>query len=145
VAGKTEDEVLNDFTMAGVRRSRRARPRDTIATPRVTNDTSRDVEAAPKRIIQPGARSSPAKGEIGIQQVRKAVPSRLIGFPLHRYAALRVAHGAYYPLFEEIASLARVMIDVGTTGMGPGCPWHGRGYPPRPSVGDRSAPATSRI
>ncbi len=149
--GKTEDEVLAGLHRCGRRGVLVALDLETtIATPPCTNEYVHAMwKRHPKRIIQAWGAVEPAKGEIAIQQVRKAVRELgLIGFHFHPIMQhFAVDDRRYYPLFEEIASLgAAVMIDVGTTGMGAGMPGrHGRGDPPRPSVGDRrSSPPTSR-
>ena len=125
--GKSEDEVLKDFTDAGVEAVLVALDLETtIATPPVTNDYVHAMwKRHPQRIIQAWGAVEPAKGETAIHQVRKAVRELgLIGFHFHPIMQhFAVDDRRYYPLFEEIASLgAAVMIDVGTTGMGAGLP-----------------------
>lgn len=67
----------------------------------------------------------PAKGEIAIRQVTKAVKELgFIGFHFHPIMQhFAVNDRRHYDLFEVINELgAAVMIDVGTTGMGAGMP-----------------------
>ncbi|HEY4371831.1 MAG TPA: amidohydrolase family protein [Burkholderiales bacterium] len=125
--GKTEDEVIKDFTSAGVEAVLVALDLETtIATKPVTNE---DVHAMwhrhPDRIIQAWGAVEPAKGEIAIRQAKKAVNELgLIGFHFHPIMQhFAVNDRRHYPLFEVINELkAAVMIDVGTTGMGAGMP-----------------------
>ncbi len=125
--GKSEDEVLKDFTDAGVDAVLVALDLETtIATPPVTNEYVHAMwKRHPKRIIQAWGAVEPAKGEIAIRQVQKAVKELgFIGFHFHPIMQhFAVNDHRYYPLFEEISALgAAVMIDVGTTGMGAGLP-----------------------
>lgn len=125
--GKSEDEVLRDFTDAGVEACLVALDLETtIATAPVTNEYVHAMwKRHPKRIIQCWGAVEPAKGEIAILQARKAVNELgFIGFHFHPIMQhFAVNDRRFYPLFEEINALgAAVMIDVGTTGMGAGLP-----------------------
>ena len=125
--GKSEEEVIKDFTSAGVQAVLVALDLETtVATKPVTNE---DVHAMwkrhPDRIIQAWGAVEPAKGEIAIRQVKKAVTELgLVGFHFHPIMQhFAVNDRRHYDLFEEINALgAAVMIDVGTTGMGAGMP-----------------------
>lgn len=126
-SSKPEDEVLKDFTDAGVEACLVALDLETtIGTPAVTNEYVHAMwKRHPKRIIQCWGAVEPAKGEIALRQARKAVQELgFVGFHFHPIMQhFSVDDARYYPLFEEIASLgAAVMIDVGTTGMGAGMP-----------------------
>lgn len=125
--GKPEEDVLKDFTDAGVEACLVALDLETtIATAPVTNEYVHAMwKRHPKRIIQCWGAVEPAKGEIAILQARKAVTELgFIGFHFHPIMQhFAVNDRRYYPLFEEINALgAAVMIDVGTTGMGAGLP-----------------------
>ncbi len=125
--GKTEEAVLEDFTKAGVEACLVALDLETtIATPPVTNEYVHAMwQRHPQRIIQCWGAVEPAKGEIAIQQARRAVRELgFIGFHFHPIMQhFEVSDSRYYPLFEEISAMgAAVMIDVGTTGMGAGLP-----------------------
>lgn len=126
-ASKSEEDVLKDFTSAGVEAVLVALDLETtIATPPVTNESVHAMwKRHPKRIIQAWGAVEPAKGEIAIRQARKAVKELgFIGFHFHPIMQhFAVNDRRHYPLFEEISALgAAVMIDVGTTGMGAGLP-----------------------
>lgn len=125
--GKTEENVLKDFSDAGVEACLVALDLETtIATPPVTNEYVHAMwKRHPKRIIQCWGAVEPAKGEIAIQQARKAIKELgFLGFHFHPIMQhFEVSDPRYYPLFEEISAMgAAVMIDVGTTGMGAGLP-----------------------
>ncbi len=124
---KTEEEVLKDFTDAGVEALLVALDLETtIKTPPVTNEYVHAMwKRHPKRIIQAWGALEPAKGEVAIAQAKKAVRELgLIGFHFHPIMQhFAVNDRRHYPLFEVIDELkAAVMIDVGTTGMGAGLP-----------------------
>ncbi len=124
---KSEEDVLKDFTNAGVEAVLVALDLETtVATPPCSNEYVHGMwKRHPKRIIQAWGAVEPAKGEIAIRQARKAVKELgFIGFHFHPIMQhFSVNDTRYYPLFEEIAGLgAAVMIDVGTTGMGAGMP-----------------------
>jgi predicted TIM-barrel fold metal-dependent hydrolase len=79
----------------------------------------------PERIIQCWGTLDPFKGEVAIEQARKAVRELgFVGFHFHPIMQhFAVNERRFYPLFEVIDELnAAVMIDVGTTGMGAGLP-----------------------
>jgi predicted TIM-barrel fold metal-dependent hydrolase len=125
--GKSEDEVVKEFTEAGVEACLVALDLETtIRTPPVTNQYVHAMwQRHPKRIIQCWGAVEPAKGDVALQQVRKAVKELgFIGFHFHPIMQhFAVNERRYYPLFELIDELkAAVMIDVGTTGMGAGLP-----------------------
>jgi len=125
--GKSEEEVLKDFTGAGVEAVLVALDLETtVATPPCTNEYVHAMwKRHPRRIIQAWGAVEPAKGEVAIRQARKAVKELgFLGFHFHPIMQhFAVNDTRYYPLFEEIASMgAAVMIDVGTTGMGAGMP-----------------------
>ncbi len=125
--GKTEEAVLEDFTKAGVEACLVALDLETtIATQPVTNEYVHAMwQRHPQRIIQCWGAVEPAKGEIAVQQARKAVRELgFIGFHFHPIMQhFEVSDPRYYPLFEEISAMgAAVMVDVGTTGMGAGLP-----------------------
>ena len=73
--GKSEEDVLKDFTTAGVEAVLVALDLETtIATPPVSNESVHAMwKRHPKRIIQAWGAVEPAKGEIAIRQVQKAV------------------------------------------------------------------------
>ena len=127
-SGKTEDEVIREFTEAGVDACLVALDLETtIKTKPVTNE---DVHAMwkrhPERIIQCWGAFEPAKGEKTVfPQIRKAIEELgFIGFHFHPIMQhFAVDDQRYYPMFELINELgAAVMVDVGTTGMGAGMP-----------------------
>jgi len=124
---KSEEEVLKDFTTAGVEAVLVALDLETtIGTAPVSNESVHAMwKRHPKRIIQAWGAVEPGKGEIAIRQVKKAVQELgFIGFHFHPIMQhFAVNDRRHYPLFEEINALgAAVMIDVGTTGMGAGLP-----------------------
>jgi uncharacterized protein len=124
-AGKSEDEVVREFTDAGVEAVLVALDLETtIHTPPVTNEYVHAMwKRHPERIIGAWGAIEPAKGEAAIAQAKKAVRELgLIGFHFHPIMQhFAVNDRRWYPLFETINALkAAVMIDVGTTGMGAG-------------------------
>jgi predicted TIM-barrel fold metal-dependent hydrolase len=126
-SAKSEDEVLKDFTEAGVEAVLVALDLETtIKTAPVTNEYVHAMwKRHPKRIIQAWGAVEPAKGQAALDQVKKAVKELgLIGFHFHPIMQhFAVSDTRYYPMFELINELkAAVMIDVGTTGMGAGMP-----------------------
>jgi uncharacterized protein len=121
----SEDDVIAEFTAAGVEACLVALDLETtVATPPCSNEYVHGIwQRHPERILQCWGAVEPAKGEIAIRQVRKAVKELgFIGFHFHPIMQhFAVNDRRYYPLFEEIDALgAAVMIDVGTTGMGAG-------------------------
>jgi uncharacterized protein len=126
--GKSEEDVLKDFTDAGVEACLVALDLETtIKTPPVTNEYVHAMwKRHPKRIIQCWGAFEPAKGEkVVLPQIRKALKELgFLGFHFHPIMQhFAVDDPRYHSLFEEISSLGgAVMIDVGTTGMGAGMP-----------------------
>ena len=124
---KTEDEVVKDFTEAGVDAVLVALDLETTAgTPPCSNDFVAGMQKRhPERIIQAWGAVDPFKGEAAIQEARHAIQDlHLLGFHFHPIMGhFAVNERRLYPLFEAINQLkAPVMIDVGTTGMGAGMP-----------------------
>jgi predicted TIM-barrel fold metal-dependent hydrolase len=125
--GKSEEEVVAEFTQAGVQACLVALDLETtVAAAPCTNEYVHGMwQRHPDRIIQCWGAVEPAKGEIAIRQVKKAVTELgFIGFHFHPIMQhFAVNDRRHYDLFEEINALgAAVMIDVGTTGMGAGMP-----------------------
>ncbi len=123
---KTEDEVVKDFTDAGVDAVLVALDLESTGTPPCSNDfVSGMRKRHPKRIIHAWGAVDPFKGEAALQEARRAIRELgMLGFHFHpigqRFA---VNDRRFYPLFEVINELkVPVMIDVGTTGMGAGMP-----------------------
>ncbi len=124
---KTEDEVVKDFTEAGVDAVLVALDLETTAgTPPCSNDFVAGMQKRhPERIIQAWGAVDPLKGEAAIQEARHAIQDlHLLGFHFHPIMGhFAVNERRLYPLFEAINELkVPVMIDVGTTGMGAGMP-----------------------
>ncbi|MCZ7563275.1 MAG: amidohydrolase family protein [Burkholderiales bacterium] len=124
---KAEEEVLKDFTDAGVEACLVALDLETtVGTPPCTNDYVHAMwKRHPQRIIQCWGTLDPFKGELAIREARKCVRELgFIGFHFHPIMQhFAVNDRRFYPLFETIDELgAAVMIDVGTTGMGAGMP-----------------------
>ncbi len=124
---KTEDEVVADFAGAGVEACLVALDLETtVGTPPCTNEYVHGLwQRHPERIIQCWGTLDPFKGEVAIQQAKKAVRELgFVGFHFHPIMQhFAVNERRFYPLFEVIGELgAAVMIDVGTTGMGAGLP-----------------------
>jgi uncharacterized protein len=125
--GKSEDDVIAEFTGAGVEACLVALDLETtVAAPPCTNEYVHGMwKRHPQRVIQCWGAVEPAKGEIAMIQARKAIKELgFIGFHFHPIMQhFAVSDSRYYPLFEEINAMgAAVMIDVGTTGMGAGMP-----------------------
>ncbi|HEX2198809.1 MAG TPA: amidohydrolase family protein, partial [Burkholderiales bacterium] len=125
-SAKSEEQVLQDFTEAGVEAVLVALDLETtIKTPPVTNEYVHAMwKRHPRRIIQAWGALEPSKKNV-LDQARKAMTQLgLIGFHFHPIMQhFRVDDRRYYPMFELIDELgAAVMIDVGTTGMGAGMP-----------------------
>jgi predicted TIM-barrel fold metal-dependent hydrolase len=124
---KTEDEVVAEFTTAGVEAVLVALDLETtVHTPPCSNDFVAGMRARhPDRIIHAWGAVDPFKGDEALGDARHAIEDLgMLGFHFHpimgHYA---VNDRRLYPLFEVIDSLkAPVMIDVGTTGMGAGMP-----------------------
>ena len=124
---KSEEEVIAEFTAAGVEACLVALDLETtVATPPCTNEYVHGMwQRHPQRVIQCWGAVEPAKGEIAIRQVERAVKELgFIGFHFHPIMQhFAVNDRRHYDLFEVINGLgAAVMIDVGTTGMGAGMP-----------------------
>jgi len=126
-SAKSEEDVLKDFAGADVEACLVALDLETtVHTPPCTNEYVHQMwQRHPKRIIQCWGAVEPAKGDVALNQIKKAV--RELGFmgfhfhPIMQHFA--VNDRRYYPMFELIDELkAAVMIDVGTTGMGAGMP-----------------------
>ena len=124
---KTEDEVVQEFTEAGVEVVLIALDLETtIGTPPCSNDYVAGMQKRhPERIIQSWAAVDPLKGEAAIAEAKRAIRElHMLGFHFHpimgHYA---VNERRLYPLFEAINELkVPVMVDAGTTGMGAGMP-----------------------
>jgi hypothetical protein len=124
---KSEDEVVKDFTRAGVAACLVALDLETtVATPPCTNEYVHGMwKRHPERIIQCWGTLDPFKGELAIRQAKQAVNELgFIGFHFHPIMQhFAVNDRRFYPLFEVINERkAVVMIDVGTTDMGAGLP-----------------------
>jgi uncharacterized protein len=124
---KREDEVIEDFTEAGVEALLVALDLETTAgTPPCSNDFVSGMRRRhPERIIHAWAAVDPFKGERAICEAQRAIRELgMLGFHFHPIMGhFAVNDQRLYPLFEAINELkAPVMIDVGTTGMGAGMP-----------------------
>ena len=125
--GKTEDEVVSEFTAAGVEAVLVALDLETtIGTAPCSNEFVAAMrDRHPDRIIQAWAAVDPLKGEIAIRDAKRAIDEfGMLGFHFHPIMGhFAVNDRRLYPLFETINALrVPVMIDVGTTGMGAGMP-----------------------
>ncbi|HWI79799.1 MAG TPA: amidohydrolase family protein, partial [Ramlibacter sp.] len=102
--GKSEDDVVAEFTEAKVQACLVALDLETtVATPPCTNEYVHAMwKRHPERIIQCWGAVEPAKGEIALRQVRKAVKELgFIGFHFHPIMQhFAVNDRRYYPLFE---------------------------------------------
>jgi predicted TIM-barrel fold metal-dependent hydrolase len=124
---KQEDEVVEEFTASGVEAVLVALDLETtIGTPPCSNEYVKAMQSRhPERIIQAWAAVDPFKGEVAIEQARKAINElHMLGFHFHPIMGhFAVNDPRLRPLFETINELrVPVMIDVGTTGMGAGMP-----------------------
>ena len=124
---KEEEEVVQEFTDAGVEAVLVALDLETIIdTPPCSNEYVKSMQSRhPERIIHCWGAVDPFKGEIAVQQARKAIQELgMLGFHFHPIMGhFAVNDRRLYPLFETINALkVPVMIDVGTTGMGAGMP-----------------------
>jgi predicted TIM-barrel fold metal-dependent hydrolase len=124
---KDEDEVVKDFTDAGVEAILVALDLETtVGTPPCSNDyVSAMQKRHPDRIIQAWAAVDPFKGQQAIGEATRAIHElHMLGFHFHPIIGhFAVNDRRIYPLFEVINELnAPVLIDVGTTGMGAGMP-----------------------
>src|SRR5579883_70701 len=116
-SAKTEDEVIEDFTDAGVEALLVALDLETTAgTPPCSNDFVLGMRRRhPERIIQAWAAVDPFKGERAISEATRAIRELgMIGFHFHPIMGhFAVNDRRLYPLFETINDLqAPVMIDV---------------------------------
>ncbi len=124
---KTEDEVVKDFSEAGVEAVLVALDLETTAgTPPCSNDFVSGMQKRhPQRIVQAWGAVDPFKGETAIKEARHAIQDlHMLGFHFHPIMGhFAVNDRRLYPLFEVINEMGvPVMIDVGTTGMGAGMP-----------------------
>ncbi len=124
---KQEEEVVAEFAAAGVEAVLVALDLETTTgTPPCTNEYVKAMQLRhPDCIIHSWAAVDPFKGEIALQQAKKAITELgMLGFHFHPIMGhFAVNDRRLYPLFEVINALkAPVMIDVGTTGMGAGMP-----------------------
>lgn len=124
---KTEAEVIQDFTGAGVEAVLVALDLETtIGTPPCSNDFVAAMQKRnAERVIQAWGAVDPFKGEAAIAEARHAILDLgMLGFHFHPIMGhFAVNDRRLYPLFEAINELkVPVMIDVGTTGMGAGMP-----------------------
>jgi hypothetical protein len=124
---KEEQEVIDDFTTAGVEAVLVALDLETtIDTPPCSNEyVSGMWKRHPGRVIQAWGAVDPLKGEVARQEAKKAIEVHgMLGFHFHPIMGhFAVNDRQHYPLFEVINELkAPVMVDVGTTGMGAGIP-----------------------
>jgi predicted TIM-barrel fold metal-dependent hydrolase len=122
---KSEDDVVKDFTEAGVEAVLVALDLETtVATPPCSNDFVAGMRKRhPDRIIQAWAAVDPFKGEKALAEAKRAIQDlKMLGFHFHPIIGhFAVNDRRLYPLFELINELrVPVMIDVGTTGMGAG-------------------------
>lgn len=125
-SSKPEEEVIKDFTEAGVEAVLVALDLETtIKTPPVTNEYVHAMwKRHPRRIIQCWGALEPSKKNV-LDEAKKAVKQLgFLGFHFHPIMQhFAVDDRRCYPMFELINELkAAVMIDVGTTGMGAGMP-----------------------
>jgi predicted TIM-barrel fold metal-dependent hydrolase len=126
-APKSEEQVVEDFTNAGVEAILVALDLETtVGTPPCSNEF---VSAMQKRhagrIVQAWAAVDPFKGEAAMREAKHAIHDLgMLGFHFHPIMGhFAVNDRRLYPLFELINELhVPVMIDVGTTGMGAGMP-----------------------
>ena len=126
-SAKSEEEVVRDFTEAGVEAVLVALDLETAAgTPPCDNAYVAGFwKRHPDQIIQAWGAVDPCKGEIAIREATTAINELgMLGFHFHPIMGhFAVNDPRFYPLWETIAGLkAPVMIDVGTTGMGAGMP-----------------------
>ncbi len=124
---KSEEEVVRDFTEAGVDAVLVALDLEsTINTPPCDNDYVAGMrDRHRERIIQAWGTVDPLKGDIVIEEARRAIEDLgMLGLHFHPIVGhFAVNERRFYPLWETINALkAPVMIDVGTTGMGAGTP-----------------------
>jgi hypothetical protein len=103
---KSEEEVVGDFTSAGVEAVLVALDLETtIGTPPCSNDfVSAMQKRHPERIIQAWAAVDPFKGEAAIREARRAIQELgMLGFHFHPIMGhYSVDNRQLYPLFEAI-------------------------------------------
>jgi predicted TIM-barrel fold metal-dependent hydrolase len=126
-AAKTEAEVIQDFTEAGVEVVLVAFDIESaVGAPPCTNDyVAKFRDAYPDQILQVWGAVDPWKGEEAIREAERAATELgVLGFHFHPIMGrFRVDDRRLYALWETISGLGLpVMIDVGTTGMGAGLP-----------------------
>jgi predicted TIM-barrel fold metal-dependent hydrolase len=125
-SAKSEDEVLNEFTSAGVEACLVALDLETtIKTKPAGNDYVHAMwKRHPQRIIQCWGALEPEKKDVHEQATKAIKEYGFLGFHFHPIMQhFAVDDPRCHALFEEISFLgAAVMIDVGTTGMGAGMP-----------------------
>jgi len=124
---KTEEQVVQDFTEAGVEAVLVALDLETtVGTPPCSNDFVSGMQKRHReRIIHAWGAVDPFKGEAAIAEARRAIRELgMLGFHFHPIMGhFAVNDRRLYPIFETINELkVPVMIDVGTTGMGAGMP-----------------------
>jgi predicted TIM-barrel fold metal-dependent hydrolase len=124
---KSEDEVIRDFSEAGVEAVLVALDLETtIGTPPCSNEYVAAMQKRhSKRTIQAWAAVDPLKGQQAIEEARHAIRNlKMLGFHFHPIIGhFAVNDRALYPLFEVINEMrVPVLVDVGTTGMGAGMP-----------------------
>ncbi len=124
---KTEEEVIKDFSDAGVEAVLVAFDIETAsATPPCTNEyVAKMRDNYRGRVLQAWAAVDPYKGEVAIRQAETAIKELgMLGFHFHPIMGrFSVDDRRFYPLWETVNELGvPVMIDVGTTGMGAGLP-----------------------
>ncbi|MGH7764619.1 MAG: amidohydrolase family protein [Candidatus Dormibacteraceae bacterium] len=124
---KSEDEVIDEFRVAGVEAVLVAFDIESVTgAPPCTNDYVAAMrDRNPDRVLQAWAAVDPLKMGAALEEARHAIKDlRMLGFHFHpimgRYS---VDDERFRPLFELIDGMkVPVMIDVGTTGMGAGLP-----------------------
>lgn len=126
-SAKEEDEVVEEFTTAGVEAVLVALDLETtINTPPCSNDYVAGMwKRHPDRIIQAWGAVDPLKGQAAIDEAEHAVNDLgLLGFHFHPIMGhFAIDERRLYPLWETISALGvPIMVDVGTTGMGAGMP-----------------------
>ena len=104
-SAKSEQDVLEDFTAAGVEACLVALDLETtVATPPCSNEYVHAMwQRHPKRIIQCWGAVEPAKGDVALNQIRKAVRELgFIGFHFHPIMQhFAVNDRRYYPMLDR--------------------------------------------
>jgi hypothetical protein len=124
---KTEEEMIRDFVDADVKVLLVAFDGETATgLPKTSNDyVAGLVKKYPDIIIGGWGSVDPWKGELAIQEARRAIKELgLIGLKFHPTLQRFYPNDRrFYPLWETLVELkAPVQIHVGTTGMGAGVP-----------------------